>query len=368
MPGTTNGGKLEARERIEGWLREGATRVRPGIGPTLQTAVATGLSWEICVRLLHHERPIFAAIVAIVAMGFTSGRRGRTAFLLVIGVAIGIGIGDVLVRVLDPGGIQVAVVVFVAMTLTLFVTRESLVVVQAGISAALLVAVDRQSSGLAPDRLEDALVGAAVAGAISVVLFPIDPIESVGRRARPIFATLDRSLAEAAAALRENRLDRAELARALRADERTLGEAVEVARSATRIAPRRRRQRGRLDEIADAVSNLGVVVRGTRTIAGASHRIVREGGAPRPDLADAIELLRAALRSFGRWLETGDDALRETARRDAAWVLATAEKVPALGIGPGTVVHLVHALAREIERATGADEPQPHGAASATST
>lgn len=357
------------RARIEAWLREGAARVRAGMGPILQTAVATAISWELCVRLLHHQRPIFAAIVAIVAMGFASGRRGRTAILLVVGVAIGIGIGDVLVRVLDPGGIEIAVVVFVAMTLTLFFTRQSLVVVQAGISAALLVGVDRQSSGLAPDRLEDALVGAAVAGVISVVLFPIDPIESVGSRARPIFDALDRSLAEAAAALYENRLDRAELARALRADERTLAEAVDVARSATRIAPRRRRHRDRLNEIAEAVSNLGMIARGTRTIAGASHRIVREGGGPRPDLGDAIEQLRAGLRSFGRWLETGDDALRETARRNASWALATAEKVPAVGIGPGTVVHLVSALAREIERATADDEePEPHRGPSATST
>jgi uncharacterized membrane protein YgaE (UPF0421/DUF939 family) len=61
--------------------------VRHGAGPILQTAVATGLAWEICVRGLDHRRPIFAAIVAIVAMGFSAGRRGRAALLLVIGVA-----------------------------------------------------------------------------------------------------------------------------------------------------------------------------------------------------------------------------------------------------------------------------------------
>ena len=263
--------------RIEAWARDGIARVRPVLGPTLQTAVAAGLSWELCVRVLDHPRPIFAPITAIVAMGFTAGRRGRAALLLVLGVAIGIGVGDVLVRMLDRGGIQIAVVVFVAMILTLFLTREPVVVIQAGISAALLVGVDRQSTGLAPDRFEDALVGAAVAGVIAVLLFPIDPLEVVGRRARPIFATLDRSLSEAASALRDDRLDRAELARSLRADERTLADAVSVAREATRIAPRRRRQRDRVDEIARAVSQLETIVRGARTIAGASRRIVREG-------------------------------------------------------------------------------------------
>ena len=133
------------RARLTGWAREGVEGMRPLLWPTLQTAVAAGVAWELCVRVLGHPRPIFAPIVAIVAMGFTSGQRGRAAVLLVVGVAIGIGIGDVLVRVLDRGGIEVTVVVFVAMTLTLFLTREPLVVVQAGISAALLVGVDRQT-------------------------------------------------------------------------------------------------------------------------------------------------------------------------------------------------------------------------------
>ncbi len=347
--------------RIEAWARDGVARVRPVLGPTLQTAVAAGLSWELCVRVLDHPRPIFAPITAIVAMGFTAGRRGRAALLLVLGVAIGIGVGDVLVRMLDRGGIQIAVVVFVAMTLTLFLTREPVVVIQAGISAALLVGVDRQSTGLAPDRFEDALVGAAVAGVIAVLLFPIDPLEVVGRRARPIFATLDRSLSEAASALRDDRLDRAELACSLRADERTLSDAVSVAREATRIAPRRRRQRDRVDEIARAVSQLETIVRGARTIAGASRRIVREGGAPRADLAEAIDTLAAALHSLDRWLETGDEVFRDRARRDAETAAVRAGAVPPEGIGPATIAHVVQALALEIRRATGPDEAHDRG-------
>jgi uncharacterized membrane protein YgaE (UPF0421/DUF939 family) len=347
--------------RLQSWSRAGAYRVRHGVGPILQTSVATGIAWAFCVHVLGHPRPIFAAIVAIVAMGFAAGRRGRAALLLVVGVAIGIGIGDVLVRVLDRGGVQIAVVVFVAMTLTLFLTREPIVVVQAGISAALLVAVDRTTSGLAPDRFEDALVGAAVAGVVSVVLFPIDPLASVAARARPIFAALDRSLTEAGAALRENSLERAERGRTLRADERTLADAVAIAREATRIAPRRRGQRGRVEEIAGATAHLDVIVRGSRTIAGAAYRLIREGEGPREDLAEAIDLLRGALRSLGRWIETGDDALRRTTGRDAEWAHAAARALPAEGIGQGTIAHLVVVLSSEIERATGdwVSEPDP---------
>jgi uncharacterized membrane protein YgaE (UPF0421/DUF939 family) len=357
-----------ARARLSAWVRDGIERVRPLLWPTLQTAVAAGVAWEICVRVLDHPRPIFAPIVAIVAMGFTAGRRGRAAVLLVLGVAIGIGIGDALVRVLDRGAIQVAVVVFVAMTLTLFLTRESLVVVQAGISAALLVGVDRQSAGLAPDRLEDALVGAGVAILISVILFPIDPIRSIRDRLAPIFTTLDRSLTEAATALREDRMEAADQARARRADERALVDAVETARSAVRIAPRRRRAREQVDELATAVWHLEPIVRGVRTIAGASHRVVREGGAPRPDLAEAIDALVGALGSLRRWLESGDDHVRTVARREATASATAGAALAAEGIGPATIAHLVQALSTEILRATGLDAAGAQARLSGTST
>jgi hypothetical protein len=106
--------------------------------------------------------------------------------------------------------------------------------VQAEISAALLVGVDRQSGGDAPDRLLDALVGAGTAIVIFVLLFPIDPIRLIRDRARPIFETLDRGLREAVSA---------------------------------------------------------------------SHRVVRDGGGPRPDLAEAVDGLAEALRSLHRWME-----------------------------------------------------------------
>ena len=356
------------RRRLAAWTREGLEQVEPLLWPTLQTAVAAGIAWELCVRLLDHPRPIFAPIVAIVAMGFTAGRRGRAAVLLVVGVAIGIGIGDVLVRVLDRGGIEVAVVVFVAMILTLFLTREPLVVVQAGISAALLVGVDRQSDGLAPDRLEDALVGAGVAVVIAVVLFPINPVTSIRDRVEPVFATLDRSLADAVTALRENQMEAADRARARRADERALLDAVDTARSAVRIAPRRRQARGRVDELATAAWHLDPIVRGTRTIAGAAHRVVREGGAPRPDLADAVAALAAALRSLRGWLETGDDHVRTEVRRDATRAAATGAALDAQGIGPATIAHLVQALSTEVLRATGLDAAGAQARLSGTST
>jgi hypothetical protein len=44
-------------------------------------------------------------------------------------------------------------------------------------------------------------------------------------------------------------------------------------------------------------------------------------------LADAVELLRGALRSLGRWVAAGEESLRLTTRRDAEWAGA-AESEP----------------------------------------
>jgi predicted butyrate kinase (DUF1464 family) len=109
-------------------------------------------------------------------------------------------------------------------------------------------------------------------------------------------------------------------------------------------------------------------VRGVRTIAGASHRVVREGQAPRPDLAGAVDELAEALRSLREWLETGDDRVRAAARRDAAEAAAAGAALVAEGIGPATIAHLVQSLSIEALRATGLDAAGAQARISGTST
>jgi hypothetical protein len=96
-------------------------------------------------------------------------------------------------------------------------------------------------------------------------------------------------------------------------------------------------------------------VRGVRPIVSASHRVVRDGGGPRPDLAEAVDGLAEALRSLNRWMESGDSQTRTEARRDAVRAAALAAALPTEGIGPGTIAHLVQGLARGTLHATGLD-------------
>jgi uncharacterized membrane protein YgaE (UPF0421/DUF939 family) len=324
--------------------------------PTLQTAVAAGLSWDLAVRAFHHPRPIFAPIIAIAAMGFTAGRRSHTAVLLVLGTIVGIGVADLARTVLDePGGVAVAVVVFGAMSVVLTFSREPAFVTQAGISALLIVTVERQS-GLTPARLEDALLGGTVAVVMSMVLFPIDPIAAARRSAAPLFSRLQQALQDVAVALRTGDTELAAAARAAMLDHRALAETISVALEATRIAPRRRRDRVRVEAFARACASLGPITRASRVIAGTAVRAARAGETPLPELAAAVDVLASAVHALHDWLDANAESSRVRAIAGARAAAELAARSPHGGGRTALVIaHLVEAVAVHVATAAGED-------------
>lgn len=349
--------RIPDRERVRRRLRaETLARledVRPALWPTVQTALAAGAAWEIAHRGLGHDTPIFAAVTTVVSMGFRAGRRAQQAAIMAIGTAVGIGLADLFARKLPSGGPAIAVMVVVTTVLGLAISREPAFVSQVVISALLLVTVDVHE-GLTPARLEDGLIGSGVAILVSLILFPIDPVDSVVTTGKPVFAGLAKTLEDAAAALRSGSLPTAERARARRIDDRELEEAVEVAAHATRIAPRRRRDRSRVNHYVVAATRVDALARGIRVVAGATHRVVREGGAPAPELAEPVDALASAIRSLSAWLEHNRDELRTDTRTRALRAAAIAAEARAReGLGPATITHLVQSLAGDVLRATG---------------
>ena len=57
-------------------LRSGALRLRGGWLQILQTAVAAGVAWSLAVLILGLERPTFAPIAAVIALGLAVDERG----------------------------------------------------------------------------------------------------------------------------------------------------------------------------------------------------------------------------------------------------------------------------------------------------
>lgn len=184
--------------RVPAAVVERARRVRADAWPAAQCGLAASLAWLVATRLLHHQRPFFAAVAATVSLGIGGGgvRLRRTAELA-LGVAMGVAIGDLLVGLIGQGTWQIGVVITVALLLAMAVGGGALVTTQAGVQAVFVVALPRvPHSGL--NRWQDALVGGGAALLVAGVL-PTDPwrgSRALGTRYVGELATVLRQTAE----------------------------------------------------------------------------------------------------------------------------------------------------------------------------
>jgi hypothetical protein len=149
--------------------RQGWTRVRSGAIPIGQAAVAAGLAYLIANRLLGHEEPFFAPVAAWLCLGFSAQRDVRRVAELAVGVAVGVGMGDLVVHLIGSGWWQLTVVLFTSAVLARFIDSGPMLVTQAGAQAIIVVGLPAASGGPL-GRWTDALVGGAVALLVALLL------------------------------------------------------------------------------------------------------------------------------------------------------------------------------------------------------
>lgn len=267
--------------------------MRRGLWPSAQTALAAAVAWWIARRVLSEPRPLFAPVVAVIALGFTTGQRGRAAVQTVLGVAVGIAVADVVAHYVGAGGIQIAAVVFAAMVAGLLVGTSSTFVVQAAVSALIVAAAYRPGVGLSPARLLEALVGGGVALVFSQVLFPVDPVV----RSREAATRLLDALAETLESAEPDAGD------ALPGLVRELDEAVHVAVQTAKLAPTRRRAAGTVVRYRDARPHLALAAGSAVSLGRIAERAGDEASALRP----AAEAVATLARRTERALAAGDD-------------------------------------------------------------
>src|SRR5262249_37692442 len=140
--------------------------------PIVQGAVAAGVAWALAHDALGHRRAFFAPIAALIALGVAAANPTRRVVELTLGVALGIGVGDLLIQGIGPGAWRVGLVVFLAMAAAILLGGGPLFVSQAASSAVLVVTL--APSGLSGSRFVDALVGGAV-GLGAVIVLPRNP-------------------------------------------------------------------------------------------------------------------------------------------------------------------------------------------------
>src|SRR3954468_20535269 len=148
--------------RLRHRLSMGFIHLRGGWWQILQTAVAAGAAWVLpSVMLQHDQPPVFASIAAVISLGLAVGQRVRRTIALLIGVAFGVIVADLIVVVFGIGAPQMGLLVALAMVLTaFFFPGEELLVNEAAISAMILTVAfyPAQKTGFPLDRFLEALV------------------------------------------------------------------------------------------------------------------------------------------------------------------------------------------------------------------
>ena len=307
------------RKRMGGWtpvfLRRFETasgRLRSEAVQIFQKALAAGVAYWIASAILGHVQPAFASIAALISLSVVTGKEGRQAVELVIGVTCGLAVASLLLSVIGSGALQIALVVALATGLAMFFGGGALTVTESGVSALLIVLLASPSSGATLDRFVEALIGSGIALVVRAI-FPYNPGESVGRTIRPIFGEFIGVLEEIYEALYTGDLQQAEgaLDKARRMDARVGGfrEALDAGFGTVKLSPVRRRALGQLGFYARAAEQLDLAVRDSRGLARAAVGMVRVGGANQEPLAESVLQLARAVDTLSMYLEQPEHPL-----------------------------------------------------------
>ena len=83
--------------------RSALRRTAEELWPVLQQTAAAAIAWTIAVYALHRSSPFFAPIAAVVGLNATLGRRGSNAVRLLVGVFVGIVVGELAIALAGGG-------------------------------------------------------------------------------------------------------------------------------------------------------------------------------------------------------------------------------------------------------------------------
>ena len=357
--GTSRRERAVASARVR--LRAGWVRVRSGWLQIIQTALAACVAWFLAVLILGVERPTFAPIAAVIALGLAVGERGRRAVELTLAVAFGVALADLLLSVLGVGAVQAGLFVALAMAVAVFLGGGDLGVNEAAISAMIMMFTFQPSdAGLPIERFLEALIGGGTALLINALL-PVNPERMVEDAAFPVFAESAAVLDSVAVALAscDAALAQRAYVKAREIDARVAGlkEAVAAGRETARLAPPRRRSLGHMQLYAAAADQIDLTVRDVRALARAALSVVQPGEpAPEP-LPTAIRGLARATEALAAYLQTSGDPdetrrLALGAATEASTMLEEHEDL-ARNLGVNALVDQIHSSAVDLVGGTG---------------
>ena len=347
---------------LGGRSRSGAAgawhRVRGGFPLAAQAGVAAALAWFVAHDVIGRPAPFFAPIAAVITLASSVGQRVRRTTELVLGVAIGIGIGDAFILLVGSGPWQIGLVVVLAILVATAVGGGTPLVMQSA-SSAVLVATLTQGPGLPYSRFFDALIGGGVGLAVMTLLLPLNPLTVVRRAADPALSVLSTGLRDVAGGLVDGDSDRVQAAlAAMRGAEATFAAfsaAVAAARENVAFAPARWHTRGALGQYVDGAEQLTYALRNVRVLARRVLTAMGDGEKIPAVLPDAVKLLGDAVDLLKQEWAKGAEPLaaRERALRAVAEAAQGYEQ--GVGFSGGVVVAQVRSTVTDLLRATGVE-------------
>lgn len=290
--------------RVTAALDRVLARERANAAPVLQAAVAAGVAWLMASMLLHQPQTFFAPIVAIVVLMGSVGARAGRALHLLLGVTVGVVVGEAVVLLGWPDPLKVLVASGIAMLLMALFYTDALPLIQSGVGAVLVIVMHQPAT--ATGRLSAALFGAAVALAFTFALFTPSPsrllADAVGRVLDACAAAL-RAGAESLRAPEEGGRDHEGEAERTAVDAlATLDSTRRSARFLGRYSVRGRRESaelGRTDALAARLVTFAVDVTALSR-AASTGRLGAQATDVLDGLADAVAHLAAGPRSPAR--------------------------------------------------------------------
>jgi uncharacterized membrane protein YgaE (UPF0421/DUF939 family) len=288
--------------------RRGIQRMRAMGIFALQAALTAGLAFWFATDVIGHEQAFFAPIAGVISIGINSGKHMRRGMEIVIGAAIGIAIGDLVITQIGGGPWQITIVVFVAIMLATFVDRGILVPSQAASSAVLVATLLPPGDQGALDRVVDALVGGII-GLIILAVIPRNPLRAVRREMAGLISKAALVLDDVAEGIEDR-------------DATVIGEALETARGTQAAVNAMQAAMTSGDEtialspiywsakrystsLNRALVSVDNVMRNTRVLARRAEIMVDDHIVPDPEMAKTIREIADTLGHLGAVYEEG---------------------------------------------------------------
>ncbi|WP_375002971.1 aromatic acid exporter family protein [Aeromicrobium sp. CTD01-1L150] len=339
-----------ARDRIIHVRRRWRMLVRLAVAPSVAFLVAT--------EIFGHQQAFFAPVAAILVITAGAGLRGRTLAEIVVGVAVGVLVGELIILTIGRGTLQLAAVVVLSVIVATLLGIKGMALTQAANSAVLLTAVVPafDAGNPAVTRFIDALIG-GLCGMAMVLLLPRNPVRDIDSEVQRLLRQLASVLRGTARAMREADAEAAEAAlaraRSLQPGIDDLEATAQNVSEIARMSPMRWRQRAHLGRYLGAVQDFDNAIRDARVLARRTAAMLRHGEACPTDLELATEALADAVDIIADDLSQDDDFDEARQKLVDAARIAVLALPGAMTLNTASIAAQVRSLAADLLYASG---------------